>query len=320
MSPPADEHLAPEGFPALNESFYRSEPHAYLGQRLTNLLLVAGKPEELIDLMDSGITFGEASVGRRPDSPERDQEEDDKNGRAFVALEAELLLHHASETLLRLFFAHSGLLPCPWLEMSRLRGFSKFKALVEATFLTKDPLDRTADVAQVFFPSADRRLIDPDISAETWDGNLETIDGLLTHFADHFHSRAHLYNAGKHGLAVLPGEHAISMGLPDLSIDADGMALQYLEKKAGKWQRTIAWVDPEVLIAYIWLAIDLIEQLWAVGRARYTDKKVHKLKIYSPELLGELSSVPARKAGGAFTVNKVSFELTCHSPDPVGEL
>lgn len=51
---------------------------------------------------------------RRPDAEPRDPDEDNRSQQNFVALEAELLLHYAGKTLLRLYLAHRGVLVRGW--------------------------------------------------------------------------------------------------------------------------------------------------------------------------------------------------------------
>ncbi len=47
---------------------------------------------------------------------------DEQAHQAFISAEAEVLLHHASEALLRLYFAHADNAPCSWLEDGRQRA------------------------------------------------------------------------------------------------------------------------------------------------------------------------------------------------------
>jgi hypothetical protein len=108
---------AAENHRELNEAFYRARPHAYFNQRLETLVLIAGKSGQLDELLAQGVTLGRLKAGGAPtpDLTEHQRAEAEQDRERFVIAEAEVLLHHAAETLLRLYLAHEGLPPCPWL-------------------------------------------------------------------------------------------------------------------------------------------------------------------------------------------------------------
>ncbi len=317
MARTADNDLSAANYEPLNRDFYRSEPHQYLDHRLGNLLLVAGRDRELRDLLDQGVTLGELSAKRPDDAEPRDAEEDDKSQQAFVALEAELLLHHASETILRLYFAHCGPPPCPWLELSRMRSFETFKTTVRETFLDGERSDRVDDIATVFLISSDCSDLSPEPTAEAWDKTLDNIDRFLVYYANHFLSDAHLYNAAKHGLAVQPGKMGMKLDVPDAPITADGMALQFLEVKDDKWQETVAWVHSDLSAVYIMTAISLIRQLWTVARIRYTDSAETKIQLFDGDPHKVLAEARRDRSSGGIAVQRLSRTLYYHNSSPV---
>jgi hypothetical protein len=100
---------------ALNRAFYGSDPANFCQRRLINLIAIASSS----DAEAHQITFGKLKLTRPSidDSPA-----DERTRKAYVAIETEMLLHHAAETLLRMFFAHRDRGPVPWIELSRLRG------------------------------------------------------------------------------------------------------------------------------------------------------------------------------------------------------
>lgn len=70
-----------------------------------------------------------------PSDAQQDEEDDDADEEdlsRYAVAESSVLLHHAAETLFRLYLAHRELPPCPWLEVSRLRNFAAFKKQAEA--------------------------------------------------------------------------------------------------------------------------------------------------------------------------------------------
>lgn len=318
MTRPADEGLATENYEWLNRDLYRSEPHLYLRHRLSNLLLVAGRDRELRDLLDQGVSFGDFEMKRRDDADPRDAGEDDESQQSFVALEAGLLLHHACETILRLYFAHRGPPPCPWLELARMRSFERFKTTVRETFLEKEPSDRVGDIADVFFGGSDRTGISPEPSVESWEKALGNVDRFLVYYANHFLADAHLYNAAKHGLAVQPGEQAIRLDVPGAPITAEGMALQFLEVKDDKWQQTVAWVHPELSVVYTLTAIDLIEQLWTIARVRYTGSGETELQVFDGDPHHVLADARRKRASGPIVVRTMSRVLRYYTSPPEG--
>ncbi len=125
--------LATENYAALNERFYEASPHEYFDQRLGLLLLAAGKPEEVEKLLQGGISFGQLGLRATQDEAQHATESPETKQRKrerFITAEAEVLLHHASEALLRLYLAHEPVIgadgppaihPCPWLQIARLR-------------------------------------------------------------------------------------------------------------------------------------------------------------------------------------------------------
>jgi hypothetical protein len=166
--------LAPENYASLNDQFYASRPYEYFITRMGNLLLVAARNEELDDLFDAGVSFGELSMGGG--SSARTPEERDESAasaRRFVTAESEVLAHHAGETLLRSYLAHESQPPCPWLEISRTRVPREFKSLVEARFGDAgDPADpeHLAGSARVFHGTDDPSTLSPSPPEKAMEG------------------------------------------------------------------------------------------------------------------------------------------------------
>jgi hypothetical protein len=94
----------------LNHDFYRLEPATYFLFRLRNLLLSAGRGLELVQLLEEGVEVGvftlNVNEGSAADSLDEEQQD---HQHAFVTLETEVLLHHVSETLLRLYLARMSM-------------------------------------------------------------------------------------------------------------------------------------------------------------------------------------------------------------------
>lgn len=80
--------------------------------------------------------------------------------------ECVLVLHHACETLLRLFFVHSEEQDCPWLGMAASVNFAEFKEKVSAA--SRSGFDRDA-VALVFLGGTDPDDSALDVEADEFD-------------------------------------------------------------------------------------------------------------------------------------------------------
>ena len=127
MTAERDEWTSPPSVPAvaINEDFYETEPYRYLDQRLANLVAVYGKGPELDELLVE-VKVGLVEYARSP----ANEGSADEDHRRFATLEALVLLHHVSETLLRLYLAHRGTPPYPWRELTREVSFAAFKRKV----------------------------------------------------------------------------------------------------------------------------------------------------------------------------------------------
>lgn len=277
--------LAEDEFPELNKQFYHATPHDYFAQRLQSLLLLAGRGDDIDHLVREGLTFGRLTVAPQPDQPsvEDEQQKQREARERFIIIESEVLLHHASESLLRLFLAHEPkILPdgtlklpeCPWLEIARLRDFREFKTRVSARFVEPgDELIRRMQVSTVFYGVA-RKALHPVPPQEEWDAGLLNIGRFLSHYARHLLGSANLYNAAKHGLAVMPGDATVQLDDGAL-LKADGPSILYLETEADsegrvRWNQTTAWIDLDRTITFVHLACQFIEAIWGVARVRYT--------------------------------------------------
>lgn len=283
MTRPEDRNLAWENYSGLNRAFYGSEPHTYFRHRISNVVLVGGRDAELRQLLDEGVKFGLLEMSRSEDAPERNEAEDQESAERFVALEAEVLLHHTAETLMRLVLAHRGPPPCPWLELARLRSFVEFKKELNEVFVDGSSEDRYEMIGVIFFGGTDRTELEPTPPEDLWDSSFRSIDKFLVRYASGLLSDAHLYNAAKHGLAVQPGEYGVRLET-EIPIAREGMALQYLEVKDGEWHRTVDWVIPELSLVYALTATDLMEQLWSVARGRYLGENDLDLRLFSEEI------------------------------------
>ena len=58
----------------LNQHFYKTNPASYFKRRLNNVMLAAGRPDEIEDLLSTGATYGGVTVQLEGSSPAVDTE------------------------------------------------------------------------------------------------------------------------------------------------------------------------------------------------------------------------------------------------------
>jgi hypothetical protein len=115
---------------------YNADPAEFIKMRIESLSLMACTDEQLApafgsersittprvadDVPEASATFGAMEP---PDLAAR---------KRYLRMESVMIAHHASEALLRLFFAHVDHPECPWLGMSASTDFREFKQQVVA--------------------------------------------------------------------------------------------------------------------------------------------------------------------------------------------
>jgi hypothetical protein len=93
--------LARELFSELNATYYEDDPSEYLLTKVEAVTLMLASDEALAPAYRSERIV---VVTRRAGTPVHSREVRDR----YVHTECVLVLHHACETLLRMFFAHAG--------------------------------------------------------------------------------------------------------------------------------------------------------------------------------------------------------------------
>lgn len=227
MAITADQNLAPEQYPEMNRRFFANEhgPSGYLQQRLRALVLGASRDDRVREAMAEGLEWGTLKMGFPADG---DIYEDTAIGQ-FVTLDATVLLHHAAESLMRLYFAVEALPPCPWVEVGRLREGAfkqRLRAFIAAVEQepTRGNLLRASAGYRTFkeleAACATTGAAVP-VTEEKWDKSGDAVALLMSHIAHVLVDDAPGYNAAKHGLAVLGGEAAARLGAGEV-LDVSG--------------------------------------------------------------------------------------------------
>jgi hypothetical protein len=326
QGPPEDDGLADANLPGLNEAFYRGAPHRILQQRHEVLLLLGARGADVDALLEGDNRWGSLMFSGRADLDAHDQRQ------RFLVSESIILQHHAAETLLRLYLAHEPIPRCPWLEISRERSFQRFKKRVAERFPCNAPSPENLDAcATVFFGQPTPVMLTPVPEAEEWNAARTNVEAWLRHFARTYLDDADLYNAAKHGLAVLVGDASFSItsNAPDGSprpdaepfLQASGPSVEYLhtmldEDGQKRWNRTTKWVDAEANAADIGIAIRLIAQLWRIAAARYVGAAVAEVDLLTAPRYNDLMAELAPESGHA--VRTIHWPLL-YVAEPTGD-
>lgn len=275
----AEDGLLDENFAELNEHFYAAQPWQYFHRRLAHLMLVAGEPGRLRTILADGVSLGPVTLtedyGDDEPVPTADQ--------SFVAVEAEVLLHHAAETLLRFIHAHADEDPCPWLRMTRLTRIGEFKEWVRST---------VAQAPEVALDDLCLRTLacDPGQAAEVRAG-AEYLRLLGRHFLD-----ADSYNAAKHGMAVRGAAEQWSVSVADREmLNRAGATVSWLARwprdqsaRLPRWTEVTRVLSVEAAIALVHVTTHLMHAAWLKGRERHLGEPLGEVFRPAPpdELLG----------------------------------
>lgn len=263
-------------------------------------------------LLGEGVHFEDMAISN---SGEPDDEDETERQR-FTAIESEVLLHHVSETLLRLYIVHSRLPECPWLELSRERDFKKFKKEVSKLRSKLTSTEEHDRIHQVFHVNSERSAIRPTPDAERWEQAAENIASFLDFYAKHFLDSAS-YNAAKHGLAVTAGEQGLELGDGEGGslLARRGPAIEYLmvDSHSGdrpRWSREVKWIVAKRAIPLIYLGCNLIEGIWNVGAGRYKVRELTELKLFDHPPFEEVMKRSEVQGGGIEGIAMDGFSHT----------
>ena len=257
--------LHPAEVEALNRAFYAGEPADFLRRRLRSLITIAASSDAEERAEARAHRYGKLELT----TPSIATEPADEKGRArYLAIETEMLLHHASETLLRTFLAHRGRPDVPWLETAKLRGLGEFKKEIRKLAHGEETERLRVEVGEVWTGRNEA----PDADRDRWREAVDRIADYLSFVAQLLLERAGSYNAAKHGLAVQPGDSSIKLMGVD-GVEASGPGLAYLSENLSDGKRftvvTNRWLDIERDLTLVYVIAQLLDGLWSVARIRY---------------------------------------------------
>ncbi len=249
-------------------------------------------------------------------------EVDEDAHKRFVLLEAELFIHHAAETLMRLYFAHSCNAPAPWIEMAKLRGPGEFTRRLKAFRKERQKESVLTQIRLVFFGYKQFPQEWSEEKAAENEAALVRVADYLDYFSEVLLQRGQTYNAVKHGLAVEAGESAIAVReIEELS--ASGPSIAYLdrardEEKKSFWAVKTRWIPLEFDITLAYVGTQLLNALWTVARIRYVKWPIPKdgQRLSIPTV--SLGDVRKAAAMPTIQIDEVAFPAEMHCPPGAG--
>jgi hypothetical protein len=315
--PSPDRGLADENYAELNATFYGMKPHIYLRRRLRSLWLWHGDPPGLAEILGEKFIVDGMAVTL---GTEGDDEAEKRERERFVVIEAEVLLHHVSETLLRLYLVHAKESSCPWLDVSREKSFGRLKKDIQRLRKRLETGEEKRGIENAFLPPGDRAVMLPDHGEEVWEQAVQNLSEYLDYYAAHFLDAAP-YNAAKHGLALLAGQSGIELGASGDSLPflkRSGPALVYLDierdERTGdpRWAKVTKWIVLRRALAMTHMGCRLIEEVWKIGTGHRTSEEPVDLHLFTdPRCAEVLRSTEHEVQGGipGVTTDRVSERL-----------
>lgn len=303
MAPPIPADVDPAEFNSLNEEFYHADPADAIEHRLWMLAAF---------MVDESLTAGlqEELALSRDEAPAR------KERIQFAVLESTLILHQAAETLLRLCLAHWSDAPCPWFEMAKLRQPRVFPKKVANIASSLDTDETINELLRIVSWSADQAVIEAGVkwgSEGSWEQHREGLRELIRHCCTAIRDGAELYNAGKHGLAILPSEKGLSIGDGDL-ISVQGPSLTVIERHVQdgdpRWAKVTHWVKYKESIAITTLIASAVRSLWECGKnRRLGGGNPTRLRIFNKEEWERIRLFDTEFGFHLSTMSEVLFDL-----------
>lgn len=305
-------------FSSLNAKFYQGAPHAYFERRLASLAIAIADGREFDDVLGAGVSYGDFSM--KPDGSDVDQvpsgqrEVDD-----YAAVESVVLLHHTAEATLRLYLAHANRNPCPWLEIAKLMTPRDFKKRIAALAESLGDDEAVDDLVEVFSYQATPEFIIGRDPAAMWKGHRAGLRDLISEAIRVVLHDAHIYNAAKHGMAVISSDLGFSIGDGedgDPLISQKGPVLTFLELNQVSdsekyWHQTSAWVDPTKSMAITFVLVKLMDSLWRSAKAHFHIEKATTLPyLLDSQKISDLLRMHTKKG---FNVDRMSERL--HAPN-----
>jgi hypothetical protein len=305
--------IDPGEFHQLNQSYYRTSPHDYLNFRLISLVAFIDEGPRSATQIADGVAFD----GFRFAVPSLDSSENVDKKAKYATADSIVLLHHACEVLLRLYLAHADRNPCPWVAMSSLTNFTEFKREVAKLRSSLDDEKRMSDLLEVVSGTKTNAAID-DVDDDRWASHAYGLRAVFEFAIRTFLDDSPLYNAAKHGFAIIPQDMGVALDIPDtdFSISQDGPAMTFLERTikdgATVWGVATQWVTAKSNLAWTALIVKQVENLWNAARMHHgialEDGEEPRLHLVPREIIDHLHQLQAGDNGIGITRMSMSLQ------------
>lgn len=258
-------------FPELSARFYSARPANFITLRVNMLSLLACSADLIAPAFASERRIGNIRMSGT-DLPNDDDRE------CYLQMESLMIVHHASEALLRLFFAHIDHPECPWIGMSASSNFNDFKDRIGEAL--RDGFE-PSDVAMVFLGGRDPQDAAIALSQEEFGEAVEGVARLLEDCATRVLDDAFLYNGAKHGLTAVTindksarldwsqGDKRVTLHRGPIHMFLHRLRFPMAKKNEKEWFYTMADSNPERDLAVTKYIAAAMGSLWAVARRRY---------------------------------------------------
>jgi len=305
--------LAREQFPELNATLYDSDPATYLRYRL-HTLVTMNRQLSSADTHPGPVQYGSIQMPHAFDFSVDEQKQ-------ALALESTMLVHHAGESLLRLYLAHAQGGQCPWMNVSQM-NFRVVKPQM-AEIARPDYEWPAGGLEKVMLGGATLEESAVEMEVGEWEESLLAMRLLLRYTADRVMSQGPLYNAAKHGLVGVPGEDSqYSSTVEDgTSIRmASGYGITYLSREwpDQEWVAATDIVSIESDFAVVQLMAVAIHNLWAVARRSYIGRAGHLYPI-TRGLVDQAFALAATSNANLIQSVRVSLHEKVDKSAPWGE-
>jgi hypothetical protein len=266
--------LAWQQFQELNFSFYEEHPSDFINMRIEVLSLMLCNEPQLASAYATERSINGIRLGATtpPDEEKR---------KRYLQTEAVVILHHAVEMILRLFYAHVEYKDCPWLGMASEVNFAQFKAKVDKSL--SEGFDR-GELAEIFLGGTSPQDACVAMSAEDFEDGIDGLDLLLQECGERLLSEAFLYNSIKHGLSTVALHESTRFAAraegKEAVVGHTGPMFAYMHKRRRpgqkvsdrEWFVSMTGAKPEQDLGLSVLIAKAVESLWDVARRRYTGK------------------------------------------------
>jgi hypothetical protein len=301
----ADHKLDPAQFDSLNAEFYRGFHEELITTRLGVLCLLHETPETIEGLLAGGVSWGKLQMTLHA------EDESKETLKRSAELELVALRQHAAEVLFRVFWVHAHHESCPWVALARFRNPGDLKMAVRKYLegrLWPDANHRRQYHARAVWGwgAVDEDGTMPKELDECTDTVAQWIEA-----AAHFVLEAPLYNAYKHGLAVMSSApFSMSFGSPpdvsELLTWHISAGFKYIGRRERNgryyWETVHEAVDFAAAAAETATFGSLLGTILKAGAFdRGVTESAPGLPVLPPEFTPEKARNPDGKTGALFT-------------------